>query len=143
MSLCTALFAAWIGLCPPPQIGHLVMPAQFWLYTLEAAEANRISPYVIAGVMVIESRFDPCASSERGMCYGLMQLHRDTAKSLGVDRRDPRQNIHGGAQVLARLLKKHGGDLRAAVGAYNGKPGNGAYVREVLKAVKQAERSHP
>jgi len=141
MSLTTALFAVWLGLCPPPQIGHLQMPQQYWLWTLEAAEATGTNPYHLVGIMAIESRFDPLATSGRGRCIGLMQLHKDTARIVGVDPWDPRENILGGARVLARLMKKHKGNLRAAVKAYNGKPGNEAYVREVLKAVRQAERT--
>lgn len=113
----------------------------YWIYTLEAAEATRISPYVIAGVMAIESRFDPLATSGRGSCIGLMQLHKDTARVVGVDPWKPRENIRGGARVLARLMKRPGklrNNLPAAIRDYNG-TGNQAYLREVLRAIKQAE----
>lgn len=118
------------------------MSHQVWRWTLEAAEAARISPYVIAGVMAIESRYDPEASSEGGRCYGLMQICPEAARWARVNRYIPKSNILGGAKVLSLQLKRHGGDLRAAVRAYNGKAGNGAYVDEVIKAIAQAERSY-
>lgn len=140
MDLATILLLAWLGVLPPPQIGTLAMPPEYWRYTQEAAADYRVSPYKIAGVMAIESRYNPRASSGRGRCYGLMQLDRGVAQSLGVNPRDPRENIRGGAQILARLLREHDGDLRLAVAAYNG-TGNQAYLREVLRAVRQAERN--
>ena len=124
---------------PPPRIGRLVMPLEYWGYSLEAATREQISPYIIAGVMAIESRFDPVAISGRGRCLGLMQLDKGVARSLGVDPWNPRENIHGGARVLAALLRKHGGNLRLAVRAYNG-TGNRAYENEVIKAVRQAAK---
>jgi soluble lytic murein transglycosylase-like protein len=140
MNFPVILFLALIGAFPPPQIGRLQMPQQYWLWILEAAEANRISPYVIAGVMAIESRYDPLATSGRGRCIGLMQLHQDTARKEGVNPWDPRENISGGARVLARLLRKHRGNLHFAVADYNGTD-NLAYQREVLRAIRQAELS--
>ncbi len=140
MSLFTVLLLAWLTILPPPQIGNLAMPPKYWLYTLEAAEKHRISPYVIAGVMAIESRYDPRASSEHGRCKGLMQLCRTAVKKYRIDPWDPRQNIMVGARILGRLLRKHHGNLRAAVREYNG-TGNQAYIREVLKAVRQAKRN--
>ena len=142
MSLGTALFAVWLGLLPPPQIGHLQMPQQYWLWTLEAAEATRTNPYHLVGIMAIESRFDPLATSGGGSCIGLMQLHRDTARIVGVDPHDPRENILGGARVLARLMNRPGklrNNLPAAIRDYNG-TGNKAYLREVKRAIRQAER---
>lgn len=139
MTLATTFLLVWLSILSPPQIGNLVMPMEYWHYTLEAAETYKVNPYAIAGVMAIESRYDPKASSEKGRCYGLMQLDRDVAQDLGVDRRDPRQSIMGGAYVLARLLREHKGNLRLAVRAYNG-TGYRPYENEVLKAIRQAER---
>ena len=130
---------AWLGVLAPPEIGVLVLPREYWVYVLEAAAAERVSPYVIAGVMAIESRYDAKASSGRGRCYGLMQLDRGGARSLKVNPADPRANIRGGARILARLLKKHRGNLRLAVRAYNG-TGYRPYEDEVVRAVRQAEK---
>ena len=125
----------------PPQIGQLSMPQNYWNWTLEAAREHGVSPYVIQGFMAIESRYDPAAMSGRGRCIGLMQLDRGVALGLGVDPWNPRENIHGGARVLAALLKKHRGDLARVARAYNGPGCPPAYVREVLRAVRQAEKT--
>ena len=125
----------------PPQIGQLSMPQNYWNWTLEAAREHGVSPYVIQGFMAIESRYDPAATSGRGRCIGLMQLDKGVAQSLGVDPWKPRENIHGGARVLAGLLKKHRGDLARVARAYNGPGCPPAYVSEVLRAVRQAEKT--
>ncbi len=94
--------------------------------------------YVIAGVMAIESRFKPNAKS--GKCRGLMQLHLGTARAYGVNPYVPRENVMGGAMVLADLLRKTKDNLPRAISIYNG-TGNRAYLREVLKAIAQARKS--
>jgi soluble lytic murein transglycosylase-like protein len=121
----------------PPPIGHLYMPQAYWSYIKEAAERYHISPYLIQAVCAIESRYDKDAHSGRGMCIGLMQLHRDTAKKYGVDPHDPRANIMGGAAVLAHLLDRYHGDIHKVLRKYNATC-TAAYEREVLKAYKQA-----
>ena len=45
---------------------------------------------------------------------------RPTARRFGVsDAYDPTQNIHGGVQYLAWLLKRYKGDLTLAAAGYN------------------------
>ena len=46
-----------------------------------------------------------------------------TARTLGVDPRDSRQNYAGGATYLAQLLKRYNGDVILALAAYNAGPG--------------------
>ena len=120
----------------PPPIGQLYLKQEYWNYIKEAAQKYQISPYLIQAVCAIESRYDKDAKS--GKCFGLMQLHRDTAKKYGVDPRDPRENIMGGAAVLARLLQKHNGDIRRVLRTYNA-TSTAAYEREVIRAYKQAQ----
>jgi soluble lytic murein transglycosylase-like protein len=105
----------------------------------EAARRYQISPFLIQAVCAIESRFDPEAHSGHGRCYGLMQLERGTAKKYGVDAHDPRQNIMGGAAVLARLMQRYDGDIRRVLHVYNATCTRD-YVRQVLLAYQQAQR---
>ena len=121
----------------PPPIGNLYLKQEYWNYIKEAAQKYQISPYLIQAVCAIESRYDKDAKS--GKCFGLMQLHRDTAKKYGVDPRDPRENIMGGAAVLASLLQKYHGDLRRVLRTYNA-ASSAAYEREVMRAYNQAQR---
>ena len=135
---------AWAQPWPkaPPRIGHLYLKQEYWDYMKEAAQRYQISPFLIEAVCAIESRFDPEASSGRGRCYGLMQLERGTAKKYGVDAHDPRQNIMGGAAVLARLLHKYHGNIRRLLHVYNATC-TPDYVYQVLLAYKQAQRCEP
>jgi soluble lytic murein transglycosylase-like protein len=120
----------------PPPIGRLELKQEYWNYIKEAAHRYQISPYLIQAVCAIESRYDPQAKS--GRCFGLMQLHRDTAKKYGIDRCDPRANIMGGAAVLASLLQRYNGDIRKVLRKYNS-TSTAAYEREVIRAYKQAQ----
>jgi soluble lytic murein transglycosylase-like protein len=120
----------------PPKIGRLELKQEYWNYIKEAAQRYQISPYLIQAVCAIESRYDPEAKS--GRCFGLMQLHKDTAKKYGVDPRNPRENIMGGAAVLARLMQKYHGNIRKVLQVYNASC-TAAYEREVFRAYKQAQ----
>lgn len=133
--------AAWAKPWPqtPPKIGRIKLKQEYWDYMKEAAARYKISPYLIQAVCAIESRYDPEAKS--GKCFGLMQLHKDTAKKYGVDAHDPRENIMGGAAVLANLMHKYDGDIRRVLGVYNASC-TAAYRREVLRAYQQALESH-
>jgi soluble lytic murein transglycosylase-like protein len=119
----------------PPQIGKLKLNQEYWGYIKEAARSYKISPYLIQAVCAIESRYDPEAKS--GRCFGLMQLHKDTAKKYGVDAHNPRENIMGGAAVLAHLMHKYHGNIRRVLHVYNATCTT-AYEREVIRAYDQA-----
>ena len=120
----------------PPPIGNLFLKQEYWNYIKEAAQKYQISPYLIQAVCAIESRYDKDAKS--GRCFGLMQLHQDTAKKYGVDAHDPRANIMGGAAVLAHLLQRYDGDIRRVLRTYNATC-TAAYEREVIRAYNQAQ----
>lgn len=124
----------------PPKIGRLELKQEYWNYMKEAARRYKISPYLIQAMAAIESRYDPRATSGRGQCVGLMQLHRDTARKYGVDPWKPRENIMGGAAVLAKLLETYNGDLRRVLRVYNA-TSTAAYEREVFKAFNAAMSS--
>lgn len=68
----------------------------------------------------IESAYDPRAVSRVG-AIGLGQLMPDTARALGVDPHDWRQNLDGSARYLALMLAEFG-DARLALAAYNAGP---------------------
>jgi soluble lytic murein transglycosylase-like protein len=135
---------AWAQPWPenPPRIGKLHLKQEYWDYMKEAARRYHISPFLIEAVCAIESRFDPHASSGRGRCYGLMQLEKDTAREYGVDAHNPKENIMGGAAVLARLLHEYHGNIRRLLHVYNAKCTRD-YVHQVILAYKQAQRCEP
>lgn len=67
-----------------------------------------------------ESSYNPTAVSPKG-AYGLGQLMPDTALALGVDPRDPSQNLDGAARYLLAQLATFK-DIDLALAAYNAGP---------------------
>lgn len=89
----------------------------------EVARVHGLDPDVFERLIRQESGFDPTAVSRAG-AIGLTQLMPATAQDLGVDPRDPEQNLRGGARFLRQMLDRYGGDYRIALAAYNAGPGN-------------------
>lgn len=93
----------------------------------EVARQTLLRPELLHAVIRAESAYDPDAVSRKG-AVGLMQLMPATAKRYGVsDRRNPRQNLLGGATYLRDLLIQFNFDLKLAVAAYNA--GENAVIR--------------
>lgn len=99
-------------------------------YQNEIAAAARefgVEEAVIRAIMHAESSYNPMALSHAG-AQGLMQLMPGTARRFGVtDAYNASQNIRGGAQYLAWLLKRFNGNLTLAAAGYNA--GEGAVDR--------------
>src|SRR5690606_33941939 len=78
-------------------------------YAAEVAAAARrhgVEEAIVRAIMHAESAFNPNALSRAG-AQGLMQLMPATARRFGVTNPfDPRQNIDGGVEYLAWLLKR-------------------------------------
>ncbi|QDH69414.1 lytic transglycosylase domain-containing protein [Marilutibacter alkalisoli] len=92
-----------------------------------AARRHGVDEAVVRAIIHAESAYRPTAVSRAG-AQGLMQLMPATARRFGVaDSFDPGQNINGGVQYLAWLLKRFNGDLTLAAAGYNA--GEGAVDR--------------
>jgi len=98
--------------------------ARFEFELGSAAVKSGVDPALLLAVVMEESGGDPAARSPQG-AVGLMQLMPGTAAEVGVsDATSPSQNLHGGADYLARMLRKYEGQLDLALAAYNAGPGN-------------------
>ena len=86
-----------------------------------------IDPALVRAVIDTESGGDHRAVSTRG-ARGLMQLMPATARMLGVNPHDPLDNLRGGVEYLAGLLRQFG-DVPSALIAYNAGPTHAERVR--------------
>ena len=127
--------------------GNSLSPQADSIRQLVSSSAKRqgVDPKLAMAVAKAESNFDAQAVSEVG-AQGVMQLMPDTARSLGVNPQDTKENIEGGVAYLRQMLQQFQGDPAKAVAAYNAGPGAVAayggippygetqeYVKRVLK----------
>ena len=108
---------------------------------------------LVYAVIMAESDGKPYAVSRAG-ARGLMQLMPGTAAEMNVTNMfDPAQNIAGGTQYLAGLLKAFDNNLSLALAAYNAGPATVrkyggvppfpetlAYVKKVIQFAREIER---
>lgn len=85
---------------------------------VQAADLAALSPDLVEAVAWQESRLQPGRISRAG-AIGEMQLMPATARALGVDPTDSRQNYRGGAAYLSQLLRRYDGDTIRALAAYD------------------------
>jgi hypothetical protein len=91
---------------------------------------------LVKAVMKVESGGKQEAVSPKG-ATGLMQLMPATAKELGVNPKNPEQNVEGGSRYLQRMLNKYDSQ-EIALAAYNWGPGNiDRAIRKVRAAGKR------
>ena len=96
-----------------PKVSLVGIPA----YVQIASKKSGLPPRLIAAVIHVESHGHERIVSSAG-AIGLTQLEPATAKSLGVNPWNPKQNVIGGAKYLAQLIKRFGG-LWRGLEAYN------------------------
>lgn len=90
----------------------------------DAARRWNLPVGFLDSVVKAESGYRPDAVSPKG-AVGLMQLMPETARQLGANPEDPKQNVEAGARYLSGLLLKYQSDdyqVRKAVAAYNAGP---------------------
>jgi soluble lytic murein transglycosylase-like protein len=86
----------------------------------QAARRHNVPESLFLRLVQQESGWRADAVSPKG-AIGLAQLMPETARMLGVNPRDPRQNLEGGARYLAEQYRKFG-SWRLALAAYNAGP---------------------
>jgi hypothetical protein len=105
-----------------PAISASVLPANYATLVHRLSAKYDLSPALIEALVWQESRWRPDAVSPVG-ARGLAQLMPGTARDLGVDPRDPAQNLEGGARYLRQQIDRFDGDIEKALAAYNAGPG--------------------
>ena len=103
-----------------------------WIY----AQRHGIDPALVLGLITIESRFDPYATSSVG-AQGLMQIMPFWKKELGSENDnlyDVATNIRYGCAILKHYIKRYKTPQKA-LAAYNGSKGKVAYPNKVLSQV--------
>lgn len=98
---------------------HAAMAPPAWRPVIAAlAERYDLAPAVIEALIAVESGWRADAVSPKG-ARGLAQLMPATARAMGVNSDDPVQNVTAGARLLHMLMLRFGGNLDAALAAYN------------------------
>ncbi len=86
------------------------------------AERWRIDANMLVAIVTVESRWHTHAVSSAG-AIGLGQLMPGTAALLGVNPRDPKQNLSGAARYLRGLIQRFGRkNYNLVFAAYNAGP---------------------
>jgi len=92
---------------------------------LADSRRTKLDPNLIMALVTVESAWRPTAISNKG-ARGLGQLMPRTAAKLGVNPRDPAQNLRGASAYLRLMINRFASrgvnGLRDAIGAYNAGP---------------------
>ncbi|QIN78215.1 transglycosylase SLT domain-containing protein [Rubrobacter marinus] len=122
--LAILLLAVPVVLRVPDVVQRALHPLRYEDQIRAAAAENGLEPAFVAGVIYVESRYDPDVRSSQG-AYGLMQVLPQTATFIsersGItgDYRDPGTNVRMGAWYLSYLLGRYDGNEALALAAYN------------------------
>ena len=114
----------------------------------EAAKHYNIDPFIILGIIKIESQFKPTAVSAAN-AKGLMQIlptaHRKRIESVGgIQKLDvPHENIKMGSAILREFMNRTNGSVPTALQLYNGSINdeNRSYSRKVIAAKNEFEKA--
>lgn len=111
----------------PNADGATVLPytgsynGEFLVLARATAKRHNVPTDLFLRLIQQESGWNHKARSSKG-ALGLAQLMPQTARTLGVNPQDPRQNLDGGARYLRQMYNKFG-SWRLALAAYNAGPG--------------------
>lgn len=86
----------------------------------DAAQRHNVPEDLFLRLVQQESNWNPNAESHKG-ALGLAQLMPGTARLMGVDPKDPYENLDGGAKYLSKQYRKFK-SWRLALAAYNAGP---------------------
>ena len=90
---------------------------------VDTATRYGVNPALALEVATAESGMNPNTPDSSAGAIGIFQLEPATAAQLGVNPRDPVQNITGGVMYLQQMLSRFG-DVTEALAAYDWGPSN-------------------
>lgn len=132
----------------PTSFRQLLYPFGFNFLILREARRQEVDPYLLAGIIREESRFDPGAFSgaaARGLTQFVLPTAREIATLAGFesfepdDLAKPEVSIALGAAYLARLHRDFDGNLQQMVAAYNAGEPQAALWRRYCHSDELAE----
>jgi len=97
---------------PPPELAEAIR---------DSASRHQVDPKLVEAVAWQESHYKSSAMSRKG-ARGTMQLMPSTARGLGVDASDAKDNVEGGVIYLSKMMNQFNGDQEKALAAYNAGP---------------------
>lgn len=115
----------------------MTVPEYYRAHVAGLAIRYQLSPSLIDALVWQESRWRHEAVSPVG-ARGLAQLMPGTARDMGVDIRDPFQNLEGGARYLRIQLNRFEGNLALALAAYNCGPERVARIN-AIPAIRETQ----
>ena len=124
IGLSLLILALPVLLRAPGAVQKALHPLRYEVEIRAAAEEHGLDPTFVAGVIYVESRYDPDVESSRG-AYGLMQVLPETAafiaekSGINGDYRDPATNVRMGSWYLNYLHGRYDGDEALMLAAYN------------------------
>ncbi|HJT18629.1 MAG TPA: transglycosylase SLT domain-containing protein, partial [Thermoanaerobaculia bacterium] len=113
----------------PPYFLKMYYPTKYDDDIIKNAKKNELDPYLIMGLILQESYYNPDARSPVG-ALGLMQLMPPTARELAhrlhssSNALDPHVNIRLGTYYFRTLVDMFNGQVLLAVASYNAGMGN-------------------
>jgi soluble lytic murein transglycosylase-like protein len=126
---------------------------KFDKYFVDAGIQYHIPPLLLKNIAKIESNFNPNAlllNTNGTKDYGLMQINTIHLKRLkqqyGITEEmllQPKTNIYAGAQILSKIIRKHGFNFEA-IGRYHSNTKeykakwNGKLMKELKKSLKNS-----
>lgn len=91
---------------------------------IQTATSYGIDPRLALEVAMKESSLNPNVQDSSAGAIGIFQLEPPTAADLGVNPRDPAENIDGGVRYLMQLLSRYNGNVAEALAANDWGMGN-------------------